>query len=399
MRRRVSGGRAAGACGGKATGGLTPDISCGTGRCHPDFDPADAELHQSADLKQLETDGAAGGVDKVRLIQADATQRAQEYIGHRGKPQAQLVSPHSGRGGAIGIEIELALLNPILHIAAGTVHFLIEIARFALDAFERGDNEARVGFAVRPLGFGNNSALAAPALARPLLELLKTPCWLAGTPAFLLDGLELARDLGVEAIVLRQSQDKVHAVRLAPGHQLVASKAAVGAQQNTNPWPLSANVGDNACHLLDRTGCRVHARAPQLGGQQMPSAEYIERQIAVAIVVPVEEPSLLLPMNRIVRRIKIKNNLVRRVLVRLQEQVDEKPLDGDRIVTDFVVPRWLQFAQLQPVECRLSGHRRTIFAPCFQLACQNCHDRIMTQLIVIIEILIAERDPKYPLAD
>src|SRR5215469_16939508 len=250
MRRRVSGGRAAGACGGKATGSLTPDISCGTGRCHPHFDPADAELHQSADLKQLETDGAAGGVGKVRLIQTDATQRAQEHIGHRGKPQAQLVSPHSGRGGSIGIEIELALLNPILHISAGTVHFLIEIARFALDAFERGDNEARIGFAVRPLGFGNNSALAAPALARPPLELLKTPCWLAGTLAFLLDGLELARDLGIEPIVLRQSQDKVYAVRFAPGHQRVASKAAVGAQQNANPWPLSANVGDNACHLL-----------------------------------------------------------------------------------------------------------------------------------------------------
>src|SRR5215475_11872626 len=97
----------------------------------------------------------------------------------------------------------------------------------------------------------------------------------------------------------------------------------------------------------------------------MPSAEYIERQVAVAVVITVEEPSLLLPMHRIVSRIKIKNNLVRRLLVRLQEQVDEKPLDGDRIVIDFVVPRWLQFAQLHPVECRLSGHRRTIFATCF----------------------------------
>jgi hypothetical protein len=41
-------------------------------------------------------------------------------------------------------------------------------------------------------------------------------------------------------------------------------------------------------------------------------------------------------MHRIVSRIKIKNNLVRRVLVRLYEQVDQKPLDGDRIVA--IVP-------------------------------------------------------------
>ena len=64
-------------------------------------------------------------------------------------------------------------------------------------------------------------------------------------------------------------------------------------------------------------GCRVDARAPQLRGQQMPSAEYIKRQVAIAIIIPVEEPSLLLPMHRIVSRIKIKNNLVRRLLVRI----------------------------------------------------------------------------------
>jgi hypothetical protein len=47
-----------------------------------------------------------------------------------------LVSSHGGSGGAIGIEIELALFNPVLHVAAGTVDFLIEIARFALGTFE-----------------------------------------------------------------------------------------------------------------------------------------------------------------------------------------------------------------------------------------------------------------------
>src|SRR5215831_8251594 len=218
MRRRVSGGRAAGACGGEPTGGLTPDISGGTGRCHPHFNPADAELHQSADLKQLETNGATRGVGKVRLIQADATQGAQQHVGHRRKPQAQLVSSHGSGRGTIGIKIELALFDPVLHIAAGTVDRLIKIARFALGTCERGNDEARIGVAVRPLSFGDNPALAAPALARPPLELLETPCWLAGTLAFLLDGRELTGDLGIKPIVLGQSEDKMHAVRFAPGH-------------------------------------------------------------------------------------------------------------------------------------------------------------------------------------
>src|SRR5262249_41973429 len=39
--------------GGEATGSLSPDISCGTGRCHPDFNPVDAELHQAPILSNL----------------------------------------------------------------------------------------------------------------------------------------------------------------------------------------------------------------------------------------------------------------------------------------------------------------------------------------------------------
>src|SRR5437899_12870193 len=95
----------------------------------------------------------------------------------------------------------------------------------------------------------------------------------------------------------------------------------------------------------------------------MAPAEYVERQIAVAVVIAGEEPSLLLPVHRIVGRIKIENDLARRALVRLQEQVDQKPLDGDRTVADLVIARRLQPAQLQPVQRRLARNRRAILAP------------------------------------
>ena len=110
-----------------------------------------------------------------------------------------------------------------------------------------------------------------------------------------------------------------------------------------------------------------------------------------------EEPPLLLPVHRIVGRIEIEDDLARRAVVRLQENIDHEPLDGDRIVTDFVIARRLQPAQLQPVERRLPGHRRTLLAPRLELARQHCHHRIVAQLVVVIEILITERDPKHPL--
>ena len=71
-------------------------------------------------------------------------------------------------------------------------------------------------------------------------------------------------------------------------------------------------------------GRGVDVGAPQLGRQQMPAAEHVERQIAVAVVIAVEEPPLLLAVQRIVGRIEIENDLLRRALMRLQEQIDQQ---------------------------------------------------------------------------
>ena len=75
MRQRLSGRKGAGECGQReAHGGDAPD-SCGrTGRRHGDPDAARADAHERSDLEQLETDGAAGRVGKVGVVEADAAQ-------------------------------------------------------------------------------------------------------------------------------------------------------------------------------------------------------------------------------------------------------------------------------------------------------------------------------------
>ena len=81
---------------------------------------------------------------------------------------------------------------------------------------------------------------------------------------------------------------------------------------------------DDARHLRDRAGRRIQVGAPQLGDQQMAAAEDVERQIAVAIVIAVEEPTFLLAVQRIIGRIQIKNDLLGRALVRLQKEFDQE---------------------------------------------------------------------------
>jgi hypothetical protein len=76
---------------------------------------------------------------------------------------------------------------------------------------------------------------------------------------------------------------------------------------------------------------------------------YARKTLPVTVVIAVGESPLLLAVQRIVIRIEIKDDLLWRPRVRLHEQVDQKPLDGHGVVTDLVIARRLQSAQLQPV--------------------------------------------------
>jgi hypothetical protein len=151
--------------------------------------------------------------------------------------------------------------------------------------------------------------------------------------------------------------------------------------------------------LFDRTGRRVDIGTPQLGRQQMRAAENVQRQITIAVVIAVKEPPLLMPVQRVVGGVEIEDDLLGRLLVRLQEQIDKQRLDLGAIPGDPVIARQLRPAPLQPVERRFAGQRRTIPAAGRQLAGQHRHCRVVAQLVVIDQIFIAQRNSEHALPD
>ena len=84
---------------------------------------------------------------------------------------------------------------------------------------------------------------------------------------------------------------------------------------------------DDPRDLLDRAGAAVDVRRPEPGRQQMPPAEHIQGQIAVAIVIAVKEPPLLMAVQRIIGGVEVENDLFGRPDVSLEEEVDEQRLD------------------------------------------------------------------------
>ena len=192
-----------------------------------------------------------------------------------------------------------------------------------LGAVQRGDDEARVGLATSPLGLADDPALPAPAVQRRLAEVLEAACRLASCSLML-----ACRD--------QFGSDRARGARCGPGrtgsrrgstrtmHQRLAGKPGIGAQQDARPRPAGADLADDARDLLDRPRAGVDVRAAQFGRQQMPAAEDVERQVAVAVVIAVEEAPFLVPMQRIVGGIEIEDDLPRRPDMGIEKQIDEQ---------------------------------------------------------------------------
>ena len=229
---------------------------------------------------------------------------------------------------------------------------------------------------------------------------MKTRAGGAGGAAHGLGPGELGGDLGFKPGVAGMAEDVVDPVPLAPGHQRIAGEAAVGAQQNLHAPPAGADLADDALDLLDRTGGSVDVRAPELGREQVPTAEHVERQIAPAVIIAVEEPPLLMPVQRIVGRIEVENYLRGRLAVGVEEQLDEQPLDRRRIMADPVIAcRLARRRMLEPIERALAGERRTARSSRLEFAGQDRHRRIVPQLIVVERVLISQCQADDPLAD
>ena len=225
-------------------------------------------------------------------------------------------------------------------------------------------------------------------------EVGEHPRRLAGPLRLARGGFHLRRDLRA----VSRSLPAIPSTYCTPfsshqAHQVVAAEAAVGADHDRGPRPMLADVADDAGDLLRRAVGGIIGRRSKLRRQQMPAAEDVQRQIAVAIVVAVEVPTFLLAVERIVGGIEVDDNAHRRLAMSFQEQIDEQPLDGRAIVIELVVtvPADLR-GMLQPVERRLAGERPA------RLVDDGGERRIEAQNVVVDEVLVAEREAEDALA-
>ena len=278
------------------------------------------------------------------------------------------------------------------------VQVLVEGARIGeTGVSERGDDKARIGAVRRVLGLADDAPFPAPTVERAIPEVTEHPGGPARRHTQSLRLGSLVAERCFQAGIARQAEHIIDAVRLAPPHQRIIGEAAVAAQNDAHPSPLPADPGDDACHLLDRAIAAGDVGAPLPGQQQVPAAEHVERQVAELIIIAMEEAAFLPAVQRDVGVVEVEHDLARRTVMRLQEKLDQqfinpRPVAIDLVIFRSVAPRRV----LQTIERALARQSLAV-RPQHRMQLPGQHT--LAQLVVIVEVLVAQHQAKDPLPD
>ena len=295
--------------------------------------------------------------------------------------------------------------HTLLMKAVSAVHLLVECARIMQRSRKICHYEAWILLALRVFRLPNDPSGTAPRLSRTIPKTAETtsrfPCLcVLSTCAvkLLLDALDQAR-------ISRQANDIEETLLLAPLQKLISTESAIPTDDDLNVLPSGADHAHDARQLLRHSFGRVDLRRAQLRAQKVVPAEDIQRQITITIVMPVEEPSLLLAMQLVVRHVQIQHDLLGASRVAGEERLHEELLNHLLIGNDLFRPREKPFTGFQPVE-RALPRAGLSFVPLMSsvltagisLAAQGGEKRIVAQHVVIVGVLVAQAQPYYLLA-
>ena len=156
---------------------------------------------------------------------------------------------------------------------------------------------------------------------------------------------------------------------------------------------------------LDRPSGRIPVAGAQLGPERDRADKGKERQIAVAAIVAVKETSFLLTVERIVTGIQIDDHLFAMLGQTAHPLAQKGVLDRLVVGADLMVTCFFIVAEFQPVEGLSAGQGLALVLgstpSCQRILFTNHHgkERIESQKIMIIEILVASGQPQQTLGN
>ena len=238
-------------------------------------------------------------------------------------------------------------------------------------------------------------------LFRVSREVLEAPRRLAGSLAA---RVSAACQFGARSRRLSRSfwarpNTKSTPLRLAPGHQLLAGKARIGAQQDARRgqrariWPTMRATSSTAPALASMFGAPQLAPPADAGRRRRRAADSSSCRNSRGRSGP--------PGGRAADR-RWHPGRERSAAARADAPPGtDRPtaLDRRRVVADLVIARRPAGGSApagSACSCRPAAHSSTA---ALQLAGQHRQQRIMAQMVVVVQVLVAQRQREDPLAD
>ena len=193
-----------------------------------------------ADLQEFQADRADIGVGPFRAIECQPADGLEQGIGEAREQEAKLVRPPGMTTGAIGKQIELLLLDAVLHLAACTVESVVKVLGFGLEV---GHQVARVTALGSVLGLDDDAPATIPAPGG-IKHDMETTLFAGGDPKVPLGGIVKRFRLGIQAVIACDTDEVVDVMVLTPAQHLPATEAGIGSQQDPHLRPGSAQVFD-----------------------------------------------------------------------------------------------------------------------------------------------------------
>ena len=283
------------------------------------YPPGVAPDH-GADLEQALSQPSRTRSSVAGVGERQAAQSGEQRVGETGDKQPELVRPPGLGTGAVGVEVELLVLDAVLHVTAGAVNLVVQGLGVAGEA---GDDKAPVAPDAVVLGLGDQPAGALPRARLVGARTEQPHRLLAGEAVQRLGHVEQRRGVALEAVVVGEANDVVDLQALAGVEQLRSAKVPIPAQHDLHIRPVCAQPA----HQQPQNGGSVMraatVRRAQVAHQQMLAAEDVQRQKTVAAIKATEVTPGLLAVDEIVGGVEVQGQPLRGRVERGDELLDE----------------------------------------------------------------------------
>ena len=174
------------------------------------------------------------------MPQGAASQPFKQRVSQPREQLPELVGPPAMAGRAPGKQIQLLILDPVLHVAPRTVELVVQVL---IRLRQVGHHEAGVGTQAVVLGLDDDPSRLVPA-AGAIVNRSEQALLVTGQliPGF--GQVDPRRRLGLDPVILGQPDDIAHVVALAPAQDLPATKAAVAPEDDLHVRPVAPKCLD-----------------------------------------------------------------------------------------------------------------------------------------------------------